>query len=66
MTELEEPEDYQTIPNVVGMGLKDAMEIFKELEIEVIPNGKGRITRQSLRAGSKIVEGSTITLTLAL
>ncbi|MCB0637668.1 MAG: transpeptidase family protein [Lewinella sp.] len=52
-----------TVPNVVGMGLRDAVYVLENRGLKVIPQGVGRVTRQSIIAGTRI-NGQSITLTL--
>ena len=42
------------IPNVVGMGLKDALYILENLGLEVVISGNGRVQEQSIEAGTPI------------
>lgn len=42
----------QKVPNVVGMGLKDALYVLENEGLRVVPQGRGRVVRQSLTAGS--------------
>ena len=52
------------MPNVVGMGAKDAVYLLESAGLKVHLSGIGRVRRQSLPAGSRIVKGRTVTLTL--
>ncbi len=52
------------VPNVTGMGLRDALFILENLGLEVIVRGnEGKVIRQSLRVGTD-VKGQKITITL--
>ncbi len=51
------------IPNVVGMGLKDALFLLENMGIRVIASGTGRVKQQSIEPGSPI-ENKKIFLTL--
>ncbi len=53
----------EVIPNVVGMGLRDALFILENLGLEVVVNGVGKVSLQSIKSGTK-VQGQTIKLTL--
>lgn len=53
----------EVIPNVVGMGLKDALFILENLGIEVKISGSGKVVDQSLDAGQPI-KAKKIFLTL--
>lgn len=54
------------IPDVIGMGLKDAIDILMPMGIIVKSKGKGTITKQSKEPGLKFVKGEIITLELEL
>jgi len=51
------------VPNVVGMGLRDALYILENLGLQVVFEGSGKIVKQSLKMGTKI-KGQRIKLTL--
>lgn len=53
-----------TIPNVVGMGLRDAIYLLENAGLIVSVQGSGRITSQSIAAGSRYQKGSRITISL--
>jgi len=52
------------IPNVIGMGLKDAVYLLENKGLKIAVNGKGRIVSQSLPAGVAFNKGNRITLML--
>jgi cell division protein FtsI (penicillin-binding protein 3) len=52
------------VPNVAGMGAKDAVYALENCGLRVSLSGRGRVVSQSVRNGSRIVPGQTITLTL--
>ena len=52
------------MPNVVGMGLKDALYILESRGLKVSFSGKGMVRSQSIRAGEKISAGKHVTITL--
>lgn len=52
------------MPNVVGMGLKDALYMLESRGLRVQFTGKGMVRSQSLRAGEKISAGQQVTITL--
>ena len=54
----------QEMPNVVGMGLKDALYILESRGLKVSFSGKGMVRSQSIRAGEKISAGKHVTITL--
>lgn len=52
------------VPDVVGMGAKDAVFLLESAGLKVNLNGIGRVASQTIPPGRKIVKGQTITLTL--
>ncbi|MFR9650447.1 MAG: penicillin-binding transpeptidase domain-containing protein [Rikenellaceae bacterium] len=52
------------MPNLYNMSLRDAMFILEDQGLKVDFIGNGRVYRQSVRAGTLVREGATITLTL--
>ena len=54
----------QTVPDVKGMGLKDALHLLENMNIKVTVKGKGKVTSQSLDAGLAINTGQTMALEL--
>jgi cell division protein FtsI (penicillin-binding protein 3) len=59
------PGDLQgMVPNVVGMGLKDALFILENRGLRVQVVGAGMVKRQSLRPGERCQRGNTIILEL--
>jgi cell division protein FtsI (penicillin-binding protein 3) len=52
------------VPNVKGMGAKDAIYILENLGLKVRLSGRGFVRQQSLSPGSGIKRGNRITLTL--
>ncbi|MCB0763340.1 MAG: penicillin-binding protein [Flavobacteriales bacterium] len=53
------------VPNVLGMGLKDAIYILENRGLRVRFEGSGMVKRQSLTPGTRALQGSTITIELA-
>jgi cell division protein FtsI (penicillin-binding protein 3) len=53
------------VPEVVGMGLGDAIYVMENAGLKVRFTGKGTVRRQSLRPGTRIREGSIILLELS-
>ncbi|MEM6963975.1 MAG: penicillin-binding protein [Bacteroidota bacterium] len=51
------------VPNVVGMGLRDALYILENLGLKVTFEGSGKVALQSLKVGTKI-KGQKINLKL--
>ncbi len=52
------------VPNVKGMGLKDALYILESLGLSVEPIGDGTVVYQSIKAGTRINRGDKIFLKL--
>lgn len=53
-----------TVPNVVGMGLKDALFLLEQTGMKVKSNGYGKVIKQSIPAGEKTVAGGVIEIEL--
>lgn len=53
------------VPNVLGMGLKDALYILENRGLRVRFEGMGMVKRQSLQPGTRATQGSTIVIELA-
>lgn len=54
------------MPDVSGMGLKDAVFLLEENDLKVSVNGKGNVIRQSVPAGSLCIPGTVVVLDLAV
>ncbi len=52
------------VPNVTGMGLKDAMYLLGNAGMRAVPKGSGKVTRQSVPAGSRVAKGYPVVLDL--
>lgn len=63
-----EPEmtETGTIPDVSGLGARDAIRLLESLGLNVRLHGQGRVLKQNIPAGSKPVRGQTITLELGM
>ncbi len=53
-----------SMPNVYGMGLRDAMFLLESRGLKVTFSGKGKVYRQSIKAGSNIKKGNSVTIQL--
>lgn len=51
-------------PNVVGMGLKDAVYLLENMGLKVTATGRGRVMDQSLAGGTKFNKNQNIALIL--
>jgi cell division protein FtsI (penicillin-binding protein 3) len=54
------------MPNVVGMGLRDAIYLIENSGMRVRYTGRGRVVRQSLQPGAGVVKGGTVLIELKL
>src|SRR5438552_5996226 len=52
------------MPNVKGMGLKDALYLLENIGVKVVAKGKGKIINQSIPAGTPLTKGWTIYIEL--
>lgn len=52
------------VPNVVGLGAKDAVFLLESAGLKVSVSGSGRVTSQSIPVGRNVVKGQTISLVL--
>lgn len=51
-------------PNVVGMGLKDAVYLLENIGLNVTATGKGKVLNQSMAAGTNFIKNQNIALIL--
>jgi cell division protein FtsI (penicillin-binding protein 3) len=54
------------MPNVVGMGLRDAIYLLENNGLRVHYSGRGKVVRQSPQPGVKISRGATVAVELKL
>jgi cell division protein FtsI (penicillin-binding protein 3) len=55
----------QVMPNVRGMGLKDAVYLLENMGVKISVKGKGKIISQSVAPGTFLVKGITVSLELS-
>lgn len=55
----------QLMPNVKGMGLKDAVYLLENMGLKVSVKGKGKIISQSVAPGATLAKGITVILELS-
>ncbi|MBS1563287.1 MAG: PASTA domain-containing protein, partial [Bacteroidetes bacterium] len=55
----------RTMPDVKGMGLKDALYLLESMKLKVITRGKGKVTSQSIEAGRPTEKGTTVIIELS-
>jgi cell division protein FtsI (penicillin-binding protein 3) len=53
------------VPDVKGMGARDAVYLLESLGLKVNLRGRGLVREQSLQPGSRIINGSQITINLS-
>ena len=59
------PVAKQTMPNVKGMGLKDALYLLENMNVKVNAKGRGKVVTQSVEAGTQLAKGITVVLELS-
>ena len=52
------------MPNVKGMGLKDALYLLENIGVKVVVKGRGKIINQSIPAGTPLTKGFTVLVQL--
>ena len=52
------------VPNVIGMGIRDAIYLLENSGLNVKASGKGAVKKQSLDPGTKIMKGQKIVIEL--
>lgn len=58
--------DPDRMPNVIGMGMKDAVYILELQGLQVSVTGYGKVIKQSISAGTAIRRGNQVNITLRL
>lgn len=53
------------VPNVVGMGLRDAIYQLESLGLRVVAKGRGTVRSQSANPGEPVIKGSTVYLEMS-
>jgi len=53
------------VPDVTGMGVKDAVYMLETNGLQVTVKGKGKVKEQSITPGTEIVKGQAIILQLS-
>ena len=56
--------DEGIMPDIKGLGLRDAIELLEKLKLNVVPTGNGKVVVQSIPPGASIVKGQTVYLTM--
>ncbi|HRG81923.1 MAG TPA: penicillin-binding protein [Chitinophagaceae bacterium] len=55
----------KVMPNVRGMGLKDALNLLENMGLKVSVKGKGKVAVQSILPGTQLAKGVTVVLELS-
>ena len=53
------------VPDVSGMGAKDAVFVLEKAGLRVVINGYGKVTKQSIMPGSKVDMNETIVINMS-
>jgi cell division protein FtsI (penicillin-binding protein 3) len=53
------------MPNVKGMGLKDALYLLESMNVKVVARGRGKVVNQSIEAGAQLLKGTTVIIELS-
>ena len=64
LTDVEFDPQSGRMPDVKGLGAKDAVYVLERCALNVILSGKGRVYRQSIQPGSAFRKGQTVSITL--
>jgi len=60
------PVNGELVPNVVDMGLKDALYLLESKGMKVVVDGRGTVRNQSVQAGSLIRKGTVVKLNMSI
>lgn len=52
------------MPSVSGMGLRDALFLLENLDLQVVPVGRGKVRSQSIQPGYPVRKGQTVLLSM--
>ncbi|MEJ7769610.1 MAG: penicillin-binding protein [Chitinophagaceae bacterium] len=58
------PVNKKLIPNVKGMGLKDALFLLESMNVKVMAKGKGKVVSQSIEPGTLLQKNLAISIEL--
>jgi cell division protein FtsI (penicillin-binding protein 3) len=58
------PEEAKQVPDVKGMGLRDALYLLESRDMRVVAEGTGKVSRQSIPAGAAVERNQKITIEL--
>ena len=54
------------VPNVIDMGLKDALYLLENAGLKVIVRGRGKVIHQSIQPGTRVHPGNMIVLEMSV
>ncbi len=57
-------EEMKKVPDVKGMGLKDALYLLESRDLKVITRGTGKVKQQSISAGTIVSKNQKLVLDL--
>jgi cell division protein FtsI (penicillin-binding protein 3) len=57
-------EQQKAMPDVKGMGLKDALYLLENMGMKVVVKGRGKIINQSVSPGTPLIKNSTVVIEL--
>jgi cell division protein FtsI (penicillin-binding protein 3) len=57
-------EEMKKVPDVKGMGLKDALYLLETRDMKVVTRGTGRVKQQSIPAGTIVSKNQKLILDL--
>jgi cell division protein FtsI (penicillin-binding protein 3) len=60
------PVAYELVPNVVGMGLMDALFLMESTGLKVLVEGRGTVRKQSITPGSQVRKGTSVRLNMSI
>lgn len=52
------------VPNVVGMGMEDALYLLENSGLQAVAKGSGKVVHQSLGVGTRAIKGQTVYIEL--
>lgn len=61
---VQQPVGNGVMPDITGMGLKDALYLLEKQGLRVIVNGKGSVVKQSIAPGTPITKGLPVVIDL--
>ncbi|WP_315820869.1 PASTA domain-containing protein [Paraflavitalea speifideaquila] len=59
-----QPVSKKNMPDVRGMGLKDALFLLENMQAKVVVKGRGKVKTQSVEPGALFVKNQPVTIEL--